>query len=380
MTKSIVMVAGEASGDLHGSNLIHALNEQHGSVFVCGMGGNAMRAAGAQIVVDSDKVAVVGITEVISKIAGILKAMKQLKRLLSEMRPDLLILIDFPDFNLHLAGAAKKLGIPVLYYISPQLWAWRSGRVKKIKKRVDHMAVILPFEQEFYQQHSVPVTFVGHPLMDSSTGKVPLREGAFPDIQAPVIGFLPGSRVSEVRSLLPIMLQAGQKLQKKLPNARFVISCAPSIDIELIRAILAIHALKGAEISREPVSELFPRCHLAVVASGTVTLEAAICGTPIIVTYVVSPMSYWLGRSLIRVEHIGLINLIAQKRIVPELIQKDANAEAICDFAYGLLSSTQKYAQVCKDLALVRQRLGLQGASSNVARIACSLMKCDHAF
>jgi lipid-A-disaccharide synthase len=379
MAKSIVMAAGEPSGDLHGSNLIRALREQHSSILVCGMGGRAMRAAGAKILIDADQVAVVGITEVISKIAGIMKAMGRLKRLLSDMRPDLLILIDFPDFNLHLAGAAKKLGIPVLYYISPQLWAWRERRVKKIKKRVDHMAVILPFEKAFYEHHGVPVTFVGHPLMDSSTGKVPSRAGVFPDHQAPVIGFLPGSRVSEVRSLLHVMLQSGQKLQQKMKNARFVISCAPSIDMELIRAILKKHELNHVEITREPVSELFPRCHLAVVASGTVTLEAAICGTPIIITYVVSPMSYRLGKALIRVDHIGLLNLIAKKRVVPELIQDQANPENICETAYGLLSDPNQYARICTELSIVRERLGLQGASRNVARIACSMMRCNHA-
>jgi len=380
MIKTIVMAAGEASGDLHGANLIHALREHHGPIFVCGMGGRAMRAAGAPVRIDAEQVAVVGITEVFFKIANVLKAMSQLKQLLSDMRPDLLILIDFPDFNLHLAGAAKKLGIPVLYYISPQLWAWRSGRVKKIKKRVDHMAVILPFEKEFYERHGVPVTYVGHPLMDSITGRVPLRVGALPNNQAPVIGFLPGSRVSEVRSLLPIMLRAGQQLQHKMNQARFLISCAPSIDVHLIRTILDENGLRQAEITHEPVSELFLRCHLAVVASGTVTLEAAICGTPIIITYAVSPMSYWMGRALIRVDHIGLVNLIAQKRVVPELIQKQANPQAICDTAYRMLSESQTYARICQDLSIVRERLGQQGASRTVAHIACSMMRCDHAL
>jgi lipid-A-disaccharide synthase len=377
--KSIVMVAGEASGDLHASHLIHALREQHGPLYVCGMGGKAMREAGATILIDADKLAVVGITEVIAKAAEVMKAMAQLKRLLSGLRPDLLVLIDYPEFNLHLAASAKKLGIKVLYYVSPQLWAWRSGRVKKIKKRVDHMAVILPFEKAFYQQHDVPVSYVGHPLMDSATGRAPLRRSAPVDVQAPVLGFLPGSRVAEVSSLLPIMLQAGQLLQNKMSNARFVISCAQSIDEVLIRSILDKYALRDVEITHEPVGELFPRCRLAIVASGTVTLEAAIRGTPMIVTYVVSPLSYLLGRALIRVEHIALVNLIAQKRIVTELIQHEVTAEAICDDAYTLISDPEKYARVCRELSIVRERLGCAGASRNVAGIACSLMECNHA-
>jgi lipid-A-disaccharide synthase len=377
--KSVVIVAGEASGDLHGSHLIRALRERHGPLFICGMGGKAMSAAGAKILIDADQVAVVGITEVIAKTAQVVKAMARLKRLLSGLHPDLLILIDFPDFNLHLAGKAKKLGIPVLYYISPQIWAWRSNRVRKIKQRVDHMAVILPFEKSFYEQHGVPVTFVGHPLMDSLTGSVPLRLDTPPNLAAPVIGFLPGSRVSEVRSLLPIMLRAGQRLEDRIENIRFVLSCAPSIDAALMRSILDEHPLRQVELTDEPVSTLFPKCHLAVVASGTVTLEAAICGTPIIITYAVSPLSYWLGRALIHVDHIGLVNLIAGKRIVPELVQRQATPEAICDAAFGLMSDPVQYANVCQELSVVRERLGGHGASYCVARIAGSLMGCDHA-
>lgn len=372
------MSAGEASGDLHGSHLVHALLEQHGSLYICGMGGRSMQAAGADILIDADQLAVVGITEVLAKIPRVFRAMARLKKLLSDLRPDLLILIDYPEFNLHLAASAKKLGIPVLYYISPQLWAWRSGRVRKIRKRVDHMAVILPFEEAFYRQHNVPVSFVGHPLMDSETGRVPLRTPSLPDIQSPVIGLLPGSRPGEVSSLLPIMLAAAQLLEKRLGKVCFVISSAPSINRSLIPSILEKFPLSHVEINSDPVGTLFSKCHLAIVASGTVTLEAAICGTPMIITYVVSPLSYRLGRALIRVEHIGLVNLIAQKRIAPELVQHQVTAEAVCESAREILSNPDKYQQVCRELAVVRERLGKQGASRNVADIACSLMGCRH--
>ena len=233
--KSIVMVAGEPSGDLHGAHLIHALQAKYGPIFVCGMGGRAMRAAGAKIIIDADQVAVVGITEVIAKAAQVVKSMGRLKRLLAVLKPDLLILIDFPDFNLHLAAIAKKLGVPVLYYISPQIWAWRAGRVKKIKQRVDHMAVILPFERQFYEKHQVPVSFVGHPLMDSATGRVPMRNDLDGLSASPVVGLLPGSRDREGASLLPIMLQAAHQLRQKLDSVRFIVSCAASIDPALQR-------------------------------------------------------------------------------------------------------------------------------------------------
>jgi lipid-A-disaccharide synthase len=269
---TVVMVAGEPSGDMHGAHLIRALRECLGSgLHVRGMGGREMRAAGADILVDADQVAVVGITEVISKMPRLFKAMSQIKQLLSDARPALLILIDFPDFNLHLARYAKKLNIPVLYYISPQLWAWRAKRVKKIKARVDHMAVILPFEEKFYKQHGVPVTFVGHPLMDAANLPAARNPAAPGSGQAPVVALLPGSRDREVQGLLPIMLQAGRMLQSQIGPVRFLISCAPSIDMTLVRNIVDQGQLEQTRITTASVRELLPGCHLAIVASGTVT-------------------------------------------------------------------------------------------------------------
>jgi lipid-A-disaccharide synthase len=378
---TIVMVAGEASGDMHGAHLIRALRECLGSgLHVRGMGGREMRAAGADILVDADQVAVVGITEVLSKMPRLFKAMSQIKQLLSEARPALLILIDFPDFNLHLARYAKKLNIPVLYYISPQLWAWRARRVKKIKARVDHMAVILPFEEKFYKQHGVPVTFVGHPLMDAANLPA-ARNPAAPDSdQAPVVALLPGSRDREVQGLLPIMLQAGRMLQSQIGPVRFLISCAPSIDMTLVRNIVDQGQLEQTRITTASVRDLLPGCHLAIVASGTVTLEGAICTTPMVITYVVSPLSYRLGKALVSVAHIGLVNLIADRRIVPELVQQEATPQAICEAARSILSDPGVYADMCRDLTMVRNRLGQSGASGKVARIACELMGHDDAL
>lgn len=372
-TKTVVMVAGEASGDAHGAHLIQEMQPCCGPLYICGMGGDRMRDAGANTIIDSKEVAVVGITEVLSKAPQVLKAMSRLKKLLVGLRPDLLILIDFPEFNLHLAAKAKKLGIPVLYYISPQIWAWRSGRVKKIKKRVDHMAVILPFEASFYRQNDIPVTFVGHPLMDSPSGRVPVRECRAPN-PSPTIALLSGSRDREVRTLLPVMLRAAQKLQERIPSLRLVISCASSIHPDLVHHIVDRHPVKNAEISMESIHELLPRCDLAIVASGTVTLETAICGVPMVITYSVSPTSYWLGKALINVDHIGLVNLIAEDRIMPELIQKEVSPETICETAYGIISDPERYCAMCEALLTVRQRLGAPGASREVAHIAKRLM------
>jgi lipid-A-disaccharide synthase len=378
---TVVMVAGEPSGDMHGAHLIRALRECLGSgLHVRGMGGREMRAAGADILVDADQVAVVGITEVISKMPRLFKAMSQIKQLLSDARPALLILIDFPDFNLHLARYAKKLNIPVLYYISPQLWAWRARRVKKIKARVDHMAVILPFEEKFYKQHGVPVTFVGHPLMDAANLPAARNPAAPGSGQAPVVALLPGSRDREVQGLLPIMLQAGRMLQSQIGPVRFLISCAPSIDMTLVRNIVDQGQLEQTRITTASVRELLPGCHLAIVASGTVTLEGAICTTPMVITYVVSPLSYRLGKVLVSVAHIGLVNLIADRRIVPELVQQEATPQAICEAARSILSDPKVYADMCRDLTMVRNRLGESGASEKVARIACELMGHDNAL
>jgi len=204
--KCIMIIAGEASGDLHGSNLVRALRKKKNPLFFCGIGGTAMKNAGVKILVDASEISVVGGTEILSKVPSILKGLSVAKNLLKYLRPDLLVLIDFPDFNIHIGGAAKKLGIPVLYYISPQIWAWRSGRVKKIKERVDHMAVILPFEENFYREHDVPVTYVGHPLLDTPLSAMD-KKPADTETEI-VVGLLPGSRDAEVKRHLPVLMEA----------------------------------------------------------------------------------------------------------------------------------------------------------------------------
>ncbi len=372
-SKSIVMVAGEASGDLHGANLIQALKRRHPHISICGAGGAAMQAAGAKIVVGANQLSVMGFTAIFAKAPRILAAMSHLKKLLVNLKPDLLILIDFPDFNLHLAAKAKKLGIPVLYYISPQVWAWRSGRIKKIKARVDHMAVILPFEARYYDKHAVPVSFVGHPLLDAIPEQAthPLKSV---DFKRPKVALLPGSRECEVLRLLPPMLNAAKILKAQLPGIRFVVSNAPSLGVDLIPSIIAEQKFKEVEIVHEPVEELFKHNCLSIVTSGTATLEAAIHGAPFILTYITSPVNYWLAKIFIDVPYIGLANLIAGKSIVPELIQKKASAENIANAAYRLLSDPSAYKEMRSNLLEVRQMLGQPGASDKVARIASRLM------
>jgi lipid-A-disaccharide synthase len=325
---------------------------------------------------------VVGITEVITKLPQLLRAAGEAKALMAARQPRLLILIDFPDFNLHLAAHAKRLKIPVLYFISPQIWAWRPGRVRRIKRLVDHMAVILPFEERFYQAHGVPVTYVGHPLMDGewaagteSAGTTGPADG---DLEAPVISLLPGSRDREVEKHLPLLLGAAERLQQSHQRARFLVSCAPTIDArQVLRPVEAL-ASRKPELSMavvcEDVRTLFARSTLSIAASGTVTLQAALCGTPTIIIYRISPLSYRLGKMLIRVKHIGLANLIAGRTIMPELIQADASPEKIAATADLLLKSPARLHKMQADLTAVRTLLGSGGASNRVAEIALGML------
>ncbi len=374
--KTVFLVAGEASGDLHGANLVRAMNRLDPDLSVVGIGGPHLRDTGMETLIDASSLSVVGITEVIAHLPVVLKSLSAIKRFLREMRPDLVILIDYPDFNLRIAKTAKQLGLPVFYYISPQIWAWRENRVRIIRERVDHMAVILPFEAPFYERHGVPVTFVGHPLMDTELGHHLLPFGSGPQSidKGPVIGLLPGSRVGEVRKLLPVMLDAARLLTRRNPSVRFLLSQAPGIPEDLLQPALPVDRTVPIEIVPN-LLDIFRRSAFVIAASGTVTLQAAIAGVPPIIVYKVSPLSYHLGKMLIRVPFIGLINLIAGKRIVPELIQEDANARTIADTALELMSDPERLSAIRNDLIEARRLLGGPGASEHAARIALSLME-----
>ena len=370
----VAIVAGEASGDQHGAKLVRAMRKKQPELFFCGIGGPELRQAGVRIVVDAADLTVVGITEVFAKIPDILKGMGIIKKLLKSLKPDLLILIDFPDFNLHLAAAAQKLSIPVLYYISPQIWAWRRGRGKRIGKIVNHMAVILPFEEQYYAEFNVPVTFVGHPLLDEPLPAVQyvLKEG----IQdPPVFGLVPGSRDNEIIRLLPIMLDAADILKQRLKHVTFMVSQAASVDRELIEAILGKYpAWADVEIVSDGVAKVFDRCDAIVAASGTVTLQAAMYGTPMVIIYKVSPISAWLGKALVRVPNVGLVNLVAGRGIVPELLQESATGHNIARKVENMLKDPDGFNQLRQELIALRDVLGGSGASDRVAELALGMI------
>lgn len=375
--KCVVIIAGETSGDLHGAHLVSAMKKKDSSLFFCGIGGQALKAEGVEILMDAAELSVVGITEVFSRLPKVLKGISSIKKALKDLRPGLIILIDFPDFNLHIATIAKKQGVPVLYYVSPQIWAWRSGRIHKIEKNVDHMAVILPFEKEYYRSHHVPATFVGHPLLDSY---VPLPEKKEDNKEEPPlqVGLLPGSRNSEIKRNLPYMLAAASNLQNQFKDIRFLLSIAPSINREWIESY--VNPYKGScriEMMSGSVVDIFKNSRLILAASGTVTLETAIYGVPMVIMYRISPVSYMLGRALIKVDHIGLVNIIANERIVPELIQQDATPGNIAGVIGDMLNDPQKLIRIKEQLKSVKERLGSAGAAEKTAEIGLSLLKAD---
>jgi len=372
-----MIIAGEASGDLHGSKLVLAMREKNSDLFFCGIGGQALRDAGVKIIVDASQLSVVGISEVFSKMPSLFRGMSVAKKLLKSLKPDLLIIIDFPDFNLHIAGTAKKLGIPVLYYISPQVWAWRPGRIKKIRKIVDHVAVILPFEEKFFRKHQIRATFVGHPLLDTHL----LLEGSSIEKNAediPVIGLLPGSRDREIATLLPVMLQSARILLERDKNMKFIVSVAPSIKRKFVETIVEEHRGEyDFELVSDTVENVLKRCRLAVVASGTVTLEAAIFGIPMIIIYKVSPVTYWLGKMLVRsrVKNFGLVNLIAGREISPELLQGEASSDKIAGIAFEMLNDAFGLEKTRTELLGIKDVLGGKGASKRVADIALNMLE-----
>jgi len=371
--KCIAIIAGETSGDFHGAHLVRAMRKKDEHMFFCGIGGERLKAAGVRLLMDSHELSVVGITEVISKIPKVLSGISAIKKIFNGLRPDLIILIDFPDFNLHIAKLAKNQGVPVLYYISPQIWAWRSGRIEKIRQYVDQMAVILPFEEDYYQNHNIPATFVGHPLLDYYEEQEVVNEDT--SANSLIIGILPGSRYSEIEKNLPVMLAAATRIQAVFPDVRFLISIAPGIDQERVDQFIMPY-IKVCRIDRVAgdVRQVFKKSALVLAASGTVTLETAIFGVPMVIMYRISGISYRLGEALVNVEHIGLVNIIANERVVPELIQSEATPANIAREAVEILNNPERLESIRQKLVSVRKRLGSPGAAERTAEIALRML------
>jgi lipid-A-disaccharide synthase len=369
--RKILIVAGETSGDLHGAHLVKAATCLDPDLRFYGVGGKHLRNTGTDVIFDSSEVAVVGIVEVFSKLRSIYRAFRWLKKSLDRDRPTLAILIDFPDFNLRLAKEANKKGIPVFYYISPQVWAWRRGRVKKIAKLVPKLVVILPFEVSFYRKRGVDCEFVGHPLIDivkPHLSKEEALEVFRLDKDKRTIGLLPGSRREEVQQLLPVLLKSALLLLQDFPNLQFIMPLAPAIDRLEVEKCIGRYSL-NVRIADEHIYDVLNICDLVITASGTATLEAAIMNTPMIIVYKVSFLSYLVARLLVKVKDIGLVNLIAEKRIAPELVQGEASPVNIFNETSKLLKNPHLLSTIKAELEKVREKLGSPGASQRAAQI-----------
>ena len=375
-SKKILLVAGEVSGDLHGSHLVEAIQRIEPEVQFLGVGGEGLKRRGMKLLYPAHSLSVVGLTEVFIKLRSILEALRRLKKSLDQERPDLVILIDFPDFNLRLAKIAHRRGIPILYYISPQVWAWRPKRIKLIARLVKKMVVLFPFEVPLYEAAGVDVEWVGHPLLDIVKPTLP-KEVAFQqfglDPKRRTIGLLPGSRMHEVERLLPSLLASAHLLQKEIQDLQFIIPLAPGIPKTILSSqmkniAVPVKVVEGFTYDVMNLSELL------ITASGTATLEGAILGKPMIIIYKVSFPSYWIGRALIRVDYIGLVNLLAEKEIAPELIQKDVNPQRIADEAFRILRDPILSRKMTESMGEVRQKLGEPGAAQRAARIVISLL------
>jgi lipid-A-disaccharide synthase len=370
------MVAGEASGDLHGGRLVEALRRLSPHVIVEGMGGPRMREAGVHLLADAGQAAVVGGTELWEKRRVIWGSLQRLREYLRAVRPALLICIDFPDFNLLLARTAHRLGIPVCYFISPQVWAWRRGRIRTIRRLVRKMLVLFPFEETLYRQAGVDVTFVGHPLLDGLAA-VPSQEACRASLGLPkgalVLGLLPGSRQAEIHRHLPLLLGAAKRLRTDHADLRLLLGVAPILDPGIAESMVRASAVPVTVLhGRTP--EVMRAADLLLAVSGTVTLEAAILGTPMIITYRLGLLSWCVGRLLVHVRFIGLPNLVAGEGIVPELIQFQATPERLARVASEILGSPERLARMRLALAAVRGRLGAPGATERAAREVLALL------
>jgi lipid-A-disaccharide synthase len=370
-----MLVVGEASGDIHGAHLVKALSGKDPRLRFFGVGGEQLKQTNFEVLFDVSKLAGMGLVELAGNLKSIFRAYAALRRALRERRPDLLVLIDFPEFNLRLAKLAKQLKIPVLYYISPQLWAWRRGRIRQIAKWVDHMVVVFPFEVPLYQKQGVRVTFVGHPLLDivhcRDSREEMLAQLAL-DAGKQTIAILPGSRHGEVSYHLPVLLDAAFRLSQDA-GVQFLLIRASTVERRDLESILERVPLKIPVVEDERY-EAVNACDLAWTASGTATVETALLLKPMIIVYRLSWLTYALARMLVKTKHVGMVNIIAGEAVVPELIQNNFTADRILRETRNLLENRDLRDRVVSKLLALREKLGTPGAAHRVANIAISMI------
>lgn len=373
----ILISCGEPSGDLYGGALTAEILRLDPAAHIMGLGGDHLRAAGGRLLEDYRGLAVTGLIEALRVLPRSLGAYR---RLLSTARtewPDVFVAIDFPDFNFRVAKRVKRLGIPVIYYVPPQLWAWRAGRMRELQKFADRVLVIFPFEEDLYRRAGIPVEFVGHPLVDlthtaTTRGEFLLRHGMDP--AAPVVALLPGSRPNEVERILPVLWQTAIRVSETIPHVQFVVARAPHLDDRLFQNVPSIGERKPAMVTAQ-TDDVLAAADVVVTASGTATVQTAIHGAPMVVVYKLSPLTYVIGRRFVRVSTYAMANLIAGRPIVPELIQNACTPEAVAAEVVRYLTDPAHAARTRAALAEVRQRLGPGGASARAASAILELAR-----
>lgn len=364
----VMISCGEPSGDLYAGALTAALRARHPDVEVVGFGGTRLAEAGGRLLADYRGLAVTGLTEVLRVLPRTLATLRMLTDEARRLRPDVLVLIDLPDFNFRLMRAARRLGIPVVYYVTPQLWAWRSGRMKAMQRDVTLALPIFPFEEALYREAGVPVRFLGHPLVDLAVTTGP-RDAFLTDLgldpSRPVLALLPGSRHNELRTLLPVLTQALPRIAARVPEVQCVVACAPSLEPESFAPLTALTV--PVTLVRGRADDVLAASDVVVTASGTATLQTALHERPMVVIYRLSPLTYALGKPLVRVDMYSMANLIAGDRVVPELIQDACTPDAVAAETVSLLTDHARWSTMRDRLREVRGRLGEPGASGRVA-------------
>ena len=379
MSVRLLLSCGEASGDLYAGALTRELRALEPSLSIAGLGGPQFQAAGGRLIDDYRDIAVTGLTEAIAKVPRSFAALRRLVAAARAERPDALVVIDSPDFNFRLAPAVKRLGVPVIYYISPQIWAWRPGRLKTIREFADRVLVIFPFEEAIYRDGGVPVEFVGHPLVDlsapSTTRERFLAQHGL-SAPAPAVAILPGSRPNEVSRILPDLVASAVLIRARIPDVQLMVARAPHLSDRLFEPVERIAS--GIAIVEGDTDTVLASADVALTASGTATVQTALHDTPMVIVYRLSPMTYRLGKHLVNVRTVGMVNLIAGEMIVPELIQDAFTPAAVAREAISMLTDRARAAKIREGLARVRAKLGGRGASRRAAEAVLRVVRAAH--
>ncbi len=371
MATNIMIVAGEASGDLHGANLARKLSELEPGVCLSGMGGALMQQAGVHLLHDPTRLSVMGVVEVLRHVRVLRRIQAQMIAALERQKPDVVVLIDYPGFNMRLAQEAHSRGMPAVYYISPSAWAWKRGRAKRVARTTACVCAIFPFEAEVYRAAGAAVCYVGHPLLDivHSTAE---RRCFLPEIglqpDRPFFALLPGSRQQEIRLLLPDMLQAAELIRAEVPEAQFALPVAHTLRRDLIDSYLAAHSGLAVAVVAGRTHDIMATADAAIIASGTATLEAAILGTPMVMVYKLAPLTYRILKRLVKIKLFALPNIVAGRKVVEELIQMDATPERMAAEVLALWRQPERRATMAAGFAEMVQRLGQTGAVTRTAQ------------